>query len=460
MTSETKFLECDYLVIGAGATGIAFVDEILWMSRGKNVKVILVDKRAKPGGHWVDSYSFVRLHQPAAWYGVNSRALGIGGADLSSKAQILSYYELVIEDFISSGRFSYFPQCEYLGDGNFRSLLDENLMYHVKVLRKIVDATLMITHVPATKSPEYKVSEKINLIPINCLADIKRAWKRYVVIGAGKTGIDALLFLIDNRVNPEKISWIVPNDSWYLCRDKFEDLDNLSDSFCDIMDNVIASKDVNEVYLRGEKLGHYLRLDKNIWPTKMRAATMSTNEINKIKSVHQIIRKGRINYINENSIVFKNGEIVPTDENTLHIDCSTAGSKFPPVKEKIFDGNTINLQMVQIPPSCTSAAMIAALELSFPTDEAKKNSLCKPFNAPQLPSQWFELNLLSNINGYEISRCLGISWMRSSRLTPLYHMSYYSFLKMMIYTTWNRKTINAKLKMFAEQADLYGKFEK
>ena len=65
MATETEKLECDYLVIGAGATGMAFADELIHSSR--NIKVIMVDKRAKPGGHWVDAYPFVRLHQPAAW---------------------------------------------------------------------------------------------------------------------------------------------------------------------------------------------------------------------------------------------------------------------------------------------------------------------------------------------------------------------------------------------------------
>ena len=122
-------LECDYLVIGAGATGLAFVDELIHKSR--NIKVILVDKRAKPGGHWVDAYSFVRLHQPAAWYGVNSRVLGNGGADLASKAQILAYYELVIEDLKATGRLCYYPQCEYVGEGQFQSLLDNGVRYQV-----------------------------------------------------------------------------------------------------------------------------------------------------------------------------------------------------------------------------------------------------------------------------------------------------------------------------------------
>ena len=130
MSNQIKQLECDYLVIGGGATGIAFLDDLINGSR--KLKAILIDERAKPGGHWVDAYSFVRLHQPAAWYGVNSKSLGNGGADLASKAQILAYYELVINDLKATGRLEYYPQCEYLEDGKFRSLLDETAVYQVQ----------------------------------------------------------------------------------------------------------------------------------------------------------------------------------------------------------------------------------------------------------------------------------------------------------------------------------------
>ena len=81
--------------------------------------------------------------------------------------------------------------------------------------------------------------------------------------------------------------------------------------------------------------------------------------------------------------------------------------------------------------------------------------MCTPFNAPQLPAQWFKLNYLSNINGKRIGKALGLSWMRNSRLTPLYHMSRMSFLKILIYTVLNNEKINEKLKLFGEQQKLY-----
>ena len=41
-------LTCDYLVIGAGASAMAFVDELIHNS--KELTVVMMDKRAKPGG--------------------------------------------------------------------------------------------------------------------------------------------------------------------------------------------------------------------------------------------------------------------------------------------------------------------------------------------------------------------------------------------------------------------------
>ena len=231
------------------------------------------------------------------------------------------------------------------------------------MLRKTVDGTLMLTKVPSTTSPSYTVSHDVNLVPINQLADIKLPWKRYVVIGAGKTGLDAILFLIDNKVEHENIVWIVPNDSWFWNRDRLNDLDNLHEATRNNMTCVMEATDVNDVYKRYESEGNFMRLDKNVWPTRMRAATVSSEEMAKFRLLTHVIRKGRIKAIESNAIVFQQGDTIPTDADTLHIDCSTSGTNFPPAKPRIYDGNKINLQLVQLPQACTSGAMVAALEL-------------------------------------------------------------------------------------------------
>ncbi|MEQ1493083.1 MAG: NAD(P)-binding protein, partial [Terricaulis sp.] len=71
-------IEADYLIVGAGAVGMAFADTLLTET---TATIALVDRHHRPGGHWNDAYPFVRLHQPSATYGVNSRELGSGRID-------------------------------------------------------------------------------------------------------------------------------------------------------------------------------------------------------------------------------------------------------------------------------------------------------------------------------------------------------------------------------------------
>ena len=242
----------------------------------------------------------------------------------------------------------------------------------MKVHKKTVDATLLLTNIPATKPPEYSISEEVNLIPINKLTEIKSPWEKYVVIGAGKTGLDALLYLIDKNVDPDKIIWIISNDCWYVNRDVLaDDLIHIGDVLSSCVNAVLESENVVDAYIKLEEINVVMRLDKNIWPRKMRIATVSSKEMGKIRMVTNIVRNGRIDKIDHNNIVFKNGETYSTDKQTLFVDCSAAGVDFPPAKEMIYDGNKIHVQVLgSFHPTgaigaSASAALIAAVELRY-----------------------------------------------------------------------------------------------
>ena len=43
-----------------------------------------------------------------------------------------------------------------------------------------------------------------------------------VIVGAGKTGIDTCLWLLGQDVAPERLTWIMPRDSWLLDRAIFQ----------------------------------------------------------------------------------------------------------------------------------------------------------------------------------------------------------------------------------------------
>ena len=99
-----KKLEADYLVIGAGAMGMAFTDVLMTETEST---VIMVDRHHQPAGHWNDAYPFVRLHQPSSFYGVNSKKLGSDTIDatglnkglyeLATNGEVCAYFDQVMQ---------------------------------------------------------------------------------------------------------------------------------------------------------------------------------------------------------------------------------------------------------------------------------------------------------------------------------------------------------------------------
>src|SRR5580698_3681320 len=125
-------INTDYLVVGAGAAGMAITDELLTHS---NASITIVDRRHAPGGHWVDAYPFVRLHQPSALYGVESVPLGQAAVDASGTNatfyeragadELCAYYERIMRrQFLPTGRVQYFPCSDYVGEHRFVSRLN------------------------------------------------------------------------------------------------------------------------------------------------------------------------------------------------------------------------------------------------------------------------------------------------------------------------------------------------
>src|SRR3978361_48000 len=61
--STSSVETCEVCIVGAGVTGLnALFVASQYLRRGQ--RVILVDRRRRAGGMWVDTYPYVRLHQP------------------------------------------------------------------------------------------------------------------------------------------------------------------------------------------------------------------------------------------------------------------------------------------------------------------------------------------------------------------------------------------------------------
>jgi hypothetical protein len=418
-------LETDYLVIGSGAAGLAFVDELI---KKADIDVIIVDRRHVPGGHWNDAYPFVRLHQPAARYGVNSRPLGSGHIDktglnaglfeLSTRAEIVSYYEqLMKQRLLPSGRVRHFPLCEYKDDGCFTSILSD-VRYKVHPRKRVVDATYADSQVPSKNNPRYKVADGIRCESPGSLPDLVAPRLRYTVVGAGKTGIDTCLWLIENGAPPESIRWIMPRDAWLLDRENqqfsVEFFERSLKSLCIQLEAVAEAPSIDAVFARLEAEGELLRIDQSIAPSTYHCATVTRQELALVKTIKDIVRLGRIQRIDRHQIVLEHGTI-SAQPDCLYIDCSASGIPTRTARP-VFGPGLITLQWVRQCQPTFSAAVIGHVENSYDND-IYKNKICEPIAPPDLPMDWLRMLAINLRNQYRWSKDIGLSeWITASRL--------------------------------------------
>lgn len=416
MSSAEQHLDTDYLILGAGAMSMAFADVIV--DEDPTARIVIVDRHANPGGHWNDVYPFVRLHQPAEFYGLNSTRLGQGGADLSSGAEIVAYFRRAMDRFLATGRVRFLPMSEYLGDGRIVSVVDRDRVTTVTAARRIVDGTFMNVTVPSVRPPRYGVDPGVSVIPPNDLAKMRKPAQRYVVIGAGKTGIDSILFLLDNGVAPERVQWIMPHDAWLLNRGAMQPGIVLN-TVVDMMRSLVDAKDVDDIYLRLERQGMLFRLDNAILPTKWRCATVDKRELVNLRRIDDIVRMGRVRRVGEREIQLEHGT-VDVGPDTVFIDCSADGlAKLDP--EPLFAPGRITLQPIFICQQTFSAALIAHLAL-LETDDARRNRICTAVPHPQLTTDLPGQLVTSAQNMINCNRAIPI-WLRRSRLYLGHHSS-------------------------------------
>jgi len=394
-------IETDYLVIGAGASGMAFTDSLIAEAE-VDVDVVMVDRRHSPGGHWNDAYPFVRLHQPSATYGVNSRPLGTDAIDTSGPnagfyeratgAEICDYYRRVLEEqLVGSGQVRFFGQCDYVGhDGSehaFTSRLTGTTTT-LRVRKKAVDATYLETSVPARHTPSFAVGEDVELIPVGELVHVSEAPAGFTVLGAGKTAMDACSFLIDNDVDPDRIRWVRPRDAWLLNRSSWQPLDLVAstvEGLALVLQSLAEAENLDDLFRRLEASGELLRLDSAVEPTMFRGAIVSPAEHTSLQQIQRVVRLGRVRRIDTDRIVLDEGELA-TDRGTIHVDCTAYGLRAAPPRP-IFEATRITPQSLMGGFTTFNAALVGLVEAAR-DDDADKNRLCPPTAYPSTSIDW------------------------------------------------------------------------
>lgn len=380
-------IETDYLVVGAGASGMAFVDTLIAET---DHEVVMVDRRARPGGHWVDAYPFVRIHQSSSNYGVNSRVLGndridehgpnTGFYERAAAAEICDYYTRVLEEhFLPSGQVRYFGMSDYVGNGSdghrFVSTLTGEPT-EVKVRRKLVDATYVESIIPSKHTPVFEVDPDVRFVTPNDLVDLAEPAGGFTVIGAGKTSMDTCCWLLDQGVDPDTIRWIRGRDGWTLNRAYTQPLELVGQTLewqSRLVEAVAESEGAADTFRRLEARGIANRIDRGVEPEVFRGATLSITELEALREISNVIRKGRVRRIGTEGVELTEGSI-PSDPRQVYVDCTAAGLSAPPARP-IFTPDRITVQFVTLGIAPWSAATLGYVEATREDDE-DKNRLC------------------------------------------------------------------------------------
>jgi hypothetical protein len=391
-------MDTDYLVVGAGASGLAFADTLLAEA---NVAVTMVDRREAPGGHWQQAYPFVRLHTPSAFYGVNSLALGDNRIDQTGEnagfyeratgEDVREYFAAVAERLTRTGRFHLHLRHEHLGggsDGERVRDLATGEVHDFGVRQKVVDARYLEASIPATHVPPFEVAPSAHVVPVNDLPEITRPEALYAILGSGKTAVDACVWLLDNGVEPDRIRWIRPRDAWFHDRRHFQPLDQVAGIIegvaLDAEAGALASS-IRDLVERLENTGRLVRVDPSWSATMYRGTMLSSRELDAVRQIKDVVRLGRVRRIEADRILFERGEAATRPE-VVHIDSAALGLNNAP-GTPIFHGGRIVLQQVRHLSPSFNAALIAFVE-AHRTDDADKNRLCPPNPYPSGIEDW------------------------------------------------------------------------
>jgi hypothetical protein len=218
---------CDVCIVGAGLAGLnALFVASRYLSRDQ--KVILVDRRQRVGGMWVDTYPYVRLHQPYGMFtaGNIKWTLGKDRSYLATKHEVLDHFahcldvikqRVQVEEF-----FGWALESHEEIDGKVRIICrssdDQRLVIEAKRLIKAYGFRVM------PNDPLEISSARVRSVsPDSC--DMRQGEMRASdtpvwIIGGGKTAMDTAYALITEYPGRE-VNLVAGSGTYFLSRDRF-----------------------------------------------------------------------------------------------------------------------------------------------------------------------------------------------------------------------------------------------
>ena len=234
----TKISHVDFVILGAGQTGLQFL-HAGWQHKAGSIA--MVDERDGIGGHWRTQYDFVQTEQEKFTYGIESSAWsGSPDWELASRADILSHYDSVLAPAIADPAVTLLLKhtahrvctathgpavlCVPTARGSPSQLL---------VVRAIIiDAS--INSLPFHQIPQLTSDSSVPVFTPAMLPRLAAAATpsaaRFVVVGGGKAACDAVLYLrrvvlgLELFDTTDRLTWVLSTPLAFLKRERQEEL--------------------------------------------------------------------------------------------------------------------------------------------------------------------------------------------------------------------------------------------
>jgi hypothetical protein len=215
------------------------------------------------------------------------------------------------------------------------------------------------------------------MIPPNALVHLDAAPSGFTVLGGGKTAMDTCGWLLDQGVDPDRISWVRPQELWLFDRAKTQPLELVA-RYMELQASWVRASaqatDPMDFARRLEADGVFVRIDPTRDATVFRGATISRAELDALRTIEDV-HATRVRHVGATTIATDAGDL-PNDPGRVVVDCTAAGLPTSPGRPPFADGRT-TLQYVTLGYLCWSAALLGTVEAADLSDE-ERNRLCPP----------------------------------------------------------------------------------
>jgi len=214
-------------IVGAGITGLnALIVASTYLSRSD--RVVLVDSRDRAGGMWVDTYDYVRLHQPHEIFtaGNVKWTLGREPSHLATKPEVLDHLQHCLDvakkrveveelfgwDYLSHEEIGGLVHVTFrAADGRIQTIMTKRL---IKAFgHRVTPNAPLVTSSDRVRST---APEQLGLQAPELREDDAPLW----IVGSGKTAMDTAHLLI-TRLPGREVNMLAGPGTIFARRDTF-----------------------------------------------------------------------------------------------------------------------------------------------------------------------------------------------------------------------------------------------